>query len=55
MAAHRSVLPPLREQELNSFPDVTVDLGAPDAMPEVFTRQSLSTILGGSVQGLLVR
>lgn len=55
LAAHRSQLPTTRETELEQFPDVVVDLGSPDAMPETFTRQSLSSILGGSVQGLIVR
>lgn len=48
-------MPTGRFKELAGLPEVTVDLGSPDALPAIFTRQSLSNILGGSIQGLVVR
>ncbi len=45
-------MPPPRHAMLASLPAVTVNLGE---SPEIFTRQSLSNILGGSLQGLVVR
>lgn len=48
-------MPLRRLDELSELPEVTVDLGSPDALPAIFTRQSLSNILGGSIQGLVVR
>ncbi|RPD81982.1 hypothetical protein L226DRAFT_607194 [Lentinus tigrinus ALCF2SS1-7] len=54
LAAHGSPIPPERAAVLASLPTVVVNL--PDGeSPEIFTRQSLSNILGGSVQGLVVR
>ncbi|PIL31620.1 hypothetical protein GSI_06322 [Ganoderma sinense ZZ0214-1] len=55
LAAHASPMPPRRLNELAQLPEVAVDLGSPDALPAIFTRQSLSNILGGSIQGLVVR
>ena len=48
-------MPSRRLNDLLELPEVTVNLGSPDALPAIFTRQSLSNILGGSIQGLLVR
>ena len=55
LSAHCSALPVDRQEELNNRPAVQVNLGSPSALPEIFTRQSLSHILGGSIQGLVVR
>ncbi|KAI0778526.1 hypothetical protein BD413DRAFT_110610 [Trametes elegans] len=48
-------MPPERVQELDALPSVSVDLGPGDGAPAIFTRKSLSSILGGSIQGLVVR
>ena len=55
LRAHASSLPPGRAAELSSLPVVSVDLGSPNASPETFTRESLKNILGGAIQGLVVR
>ncbi|KAI9058845.1 hypothetical protein FKP32DRAFT_1231163 [Trametes sanguinea] len=54
-AAHGSPLPPSRAKELAALPAIFVDLGPGQAAPAIFTRQSLSAILGGCGQGLIVR
>ncbi|KAJ8494620.1 hypothetical protein ONZ51_g2201 [Trametes cubensis] len=55
LTSHGSPLPPDRLKELASFPEIAVDFGPGQTTPAIFTRQSLSNILGGSIQGLIVR
>ncbi|KAI0639747.1 hypothetical protein C8Q77DRAFT_84043 [Trametes polyzona] len=55
LAAHGSPLPLDRLNELVSLPEIAVDLGPGQVVPAIFTRQSLSNVLGGSIQGLIVR
>lgn len=55
LAAHGSRVPSARAEVLARLPVVPVDLGSVHAVPEIFTRQSLASILGGAVQGLVVR
>ncbi|KAI0673479.1 hypothetical protein C8Q78DRAFT_627832 [Trametes maxima] len=55
LAAHGSPLPPDRTEELASLPEVEVTLGPGHTIPAIFSRQSVSNALGGSIQGLVVR
>ncbi|KAI8980669.1 hypothetical protein BD414DRAFT_492913 [Trametes punicea] len=55
LTAHASPMPADRMKELAALPEVAVDLDPTQVTPAIFTRQSLSSILGGSVQGLVVR
>ncbi|CDO76625.1 hypothetical protein BN946_scf184868.g39 [Trametes cinnabarina] len=55
LAAHGSPMPLGRVKELSTLPTIAVDLGLGQVEPAIFTRQSLSSVLGGSIQGLIVR